>query len=213
MEGLEIDLDEVSEIVTDLRLHKQNSVFCNAEYETIIEVCGHSSLYDYIFDSPGKITAYSILRLNQILYQFSPFPEVTGSFRQTNNLVLQSRFETSDYHEISKQIGELDQEVQFLVNNAENISLSEFIDRAVRIHHRMTVIHPFSDGNGRVTRAFLNWLFKLRGLPPVYIKFENKQKYFDALSEADTTKNFNSLVEVFYREILRSMYELNSKFI
>lgn len=213
MEGLEIDHDEVSEIVTDLRLHKHNSAFCNSKYKTIIEVCGHSSIYDYIHKTEEKITAFGLLRLNQMLYQFSPYPEGTGSFRQTNAFVLRASFETSDYHEISAQIRDLDQEVQYLVRNLENISLTDFIERSVHIHHRMTVIHPFMDGNGRVSRAFLNWLFRLKGLPPVYIKCEHKQKYFDALSNADMAGDYDPLVEIFYREVLRSMFELNSKFL
>lgn len=212
IEGLQIDLDEVSEIVTDLRLKKQESLFCDSDYKTIIEVCGHSSIYDYIFSTEDSISAFSLLRLNKLLYQYSPFPEVAGTFRQTNNIVLQSTFETSDYHDIIAQIADVDKEVRNIILDINNISLTVFIDRVVRIHHRITVIHPFVDGNGRVSRAFLNWMFKRRGLPPVYIKHENKQKYLDALAIADRLDDYNPLIEIFYREILRSMYELNSKF-
>jgi Zn-dependent peptidase ImmA (M78 family)/fido (protein-threonine AMPylation protein) len=213
LEGLEIDLDAVSEIVTDLRLKKQESPFCCSEYKTIIEVCGHSSIYDHISSTDDKISAFSLLRLNQLLYQFSPFPEAAGAFRQTNNIVLRSNFETSDYYDIIAQIMEVDKEVKRLVSDIENISLTDFIDSVVQIHHKMTVIHPFPDGNGRVSRAFLNWMFRIKGLPPVYLKHENKDRYLDALSKADDLGDFDPLIEIFYREILRSMYVLNSKFI
>jgi len=212
MEGLEIDPEEVSEIVTDLRLRKQGSDFCNSEYQTIIEVCGHSALYDYISETDERISTLMLLRLNQILYQFSPHPELVGSFRQTNNLVLLSSFETADYHEVARKIYELDEDVQCLVSNLENLTPSSYIDKVAHIHHQMTVIHPFSDGNGRVTRAFLNWLFRLKGLPPIYIKYEQKYKYFDALAKADKFGDYDPLVEIFYREVLRSLYILNSKF-
>jgi len=111
------------------------------------------------------------------------------------------------------QITEVDKNIKRLVTDIENISLTEFIDSVVRIRYRMTIIHPFLDGNGRVSRAFLNWMFRLKGLPPVYLKQENKQKYLDALSKADMLGDYDPLIEIFYREILRSMYELNSKFI
>jgi Zn-dependent peptidase ImmA (M78 family)/fido (protein-threonine AMPylation protein) len=212
LEGLEIEHDKVGEIVTDLRLKKQESPFCRSEFKTIIEVCGHSAIYDHIFSTEDKISAFSLLRLNQLLYQFSPFPEAAGRFRQTNNIVLGSNFETSDYHDIITQITAVDKNVKGIVTDIKNISLTDYIDNVVQIHHRMTVIHPFPDGNGRVTRAFLNWMFRLKGLPPVYLKYENKQKYFDALSIADRLGNYDPLIEIFYREILRSMYELNTKF-
>ena len=213
MEGLRTDIDEVSEIITDLRLHKNQSSFCNKDYEILVEVCGHSAMYDYVFETDINITAYGLLKLNQLLYQYSPHPENAGKFRQVNNLVVESKFETSEYSEISRQISDLDREVRFLVNNQSTMSITEFISYCARIHHRITVIHPFTDGNGRVSRAFLNWLFRLRGLPPIYIKVEKKNLYYDALAKADLTGEYDALCEVFCREILRSLYELNSKFL
>lgn len=212
LEGLEIKYDEVSEIVTDLRLNKQESPFCTSSNDTIIEVCGHSSIYDYIFTTEEEITAFGLLDLHKLLYQYSPFPEAAGAFRQTNNLVIDSTFETSDYHDIFFQITDLDKEVEDCINNIDNLSLTEFIDCVVRIHHKITVIHPFPDGNGRVSRAFLNWMFKLKRIPPVYLKPESKQKYLNALACADRSGDYDPLIEVFYREILRSMYELNEKY-
>lgn len=205
-------MDEISEIITDLRLNKQRSKFCASEYQTIIEVTGHSSIYDYISNTEEDISVWKLQKLNQLLYQYSPFPEVSGKFRDTNNLVIMSKFETSDYSQIIPRLIELDKTVQVLVNKSMGISRTRFIDEVVKIQHEMTVIHPFSDGNGRVTRAFLNWLFILRKLPPVYIKYGHKDKYFDALSIADQTGNFDLLSEIFYKEVLRSMIQLNTKF-
>ena len=38
MEGLDIDEEEVAEIVTDLRINRQNSIYCEDNYEDIIQV-------------------------------------------------------------------------------------------------------------------------------------------------------------------------------
>jgi Zn-dependent peptidase ImmA (M78 family)/fido (protein-threonine AMPylation protein) len=212
LEGVDIELEKLAEIITDLRMNKQNSEFCQSEYQNIIEVAGHATLYDYIHSTQDKLSAFMILKLNQLMYQFTPHPELTGKFRNTSNLVIQSKFETSDYRNISTQISNLDRSVQYLLTNLNALTLSDYIEQSIKIHHRLTVIHPFPDGNGRVTRAFLNWLFRLRKLPPVYIKLENKQKYFDALSCADQTNDYDPLYEIFYHEIFRSMIELNSNF-
>ena len=58
----------------------------------------------------------------------------------------------------------------------------------------------------------LNWLFKLKGLLPVYLKYKNKDKYYDALKEADLNDDYSYLSEVFYREIILSIIQLNTKF-
>lgn len=212
LEGLEIDYTQVAEIVTDLRMNKQGSPFCTSDNQAIIEVCGHSSIYDYISSTGDPVSAFGLLRLHQRLLQYTPYPKAGGSFRQANNLVMNAAFETSDYHDVIDQIAELDREVKKLVQDIDKITLTEYIDSAVRIHHRLTVIHPFPDGNGRISRAFLNWMFRIRGLPPVYLKYESKQKYLEALAKADQSEDYEPLTEIFYREILRSMFTLNSKF-
>ena len=65
MEGLDIDEEEVAEIVTDLRINRQNSIYCEDNYEDIIQVIGHASLYDYILETDDNITIYKLLDLNK----------------------------------------------------------------------------------------------------------------------------------------------------
>ena len=33
----------------------------------------------------------------------------------------------------------------------DNIKTSDYIKHVIRTHHRITVIHPFPEGNGRIT--------------------------------------------------------------
>jgi len=39
-------------------------------------------------------------------------------------------------------------------------------ERAARLHHRLTVIHPFPNGNGRCSRVFADLYLEQRGRPP-----------------------------------------------
>jgi len=56
---------------------------------------------------------------------------------------------------------------------------------AAWLHHRFVQIHPFSDGNGRVTRALVAWhLVQHRYLPIVVTRHE-RNDYIDALETAD----------------------------
>jgi Fic family protein len=47
----------------------------------------------------------------------------------------------------------------------------------IRTHHKLTLIHAFSDGNGRTARAFMNVQLVRAGLPPIYIKVEDRSEY------------------------------------
>ena len=212
IEGIDIEKEEIAEIITDIRLHKQESEYCKSNYQGIIEIAGHSSLYDFILETKDRISGFSILNLNRMLYQYSPYPEEAGKTRTINNLVLSAKFETVDWQDISSEMLKLDVNVKKLIEKIDDIPITEYVEEVVKIHHHITVIHPFADGNGRVSRVFLNWLFKLKGLPPVYLKYDDKEKYYNALSKADVEGNYDDLKRVFLQEIIRTMIQLNSKF-
>ena len=210
LEGLDVEYQTVSEIITDLRLKRQESEFCKDEFDVVIEVAGHASMYDYIYEPDNKnITIYSLLSLNRMLFQYAPYTEEGGKTRESNNLVLGAKFETLDYKQVPNALMKLDKQLKFVLQNMDSMSMSDYVDEVVKIHHRITVIHPFRDGNGRTSRVFLNWLFKLKGIPPIYLKAEKKQEYFDALKEADLNNNFVKLREVFYKAIISSFIELS----
>lgn len=214
MEGINIDEEDVSDILADLRIHKQDSEFCKSDYKDIIEVVGHASIYEYLIEVEQQdVSAYKMMELHRMLFQFAPHPEEAGKTRTDNNLVLGSKFESCDWHDIPAQIVEVDKLIRELVSRKDVISVSDYVNEVVKIHHKITVIHPFHDGNGRISRAMLNFLFRLKKLPPVYIKLNDKEAYYDALKMSDLEGDYTSLQEVFYKELFRSIIQLNSKFI
>ena len=52
------------------------------------------------------------------------------------------------------------------------------------LHHRFTQIHPFQDGNGRVTRALVTWHLVQYEYRPIVVTRDDRNDYNDAL-EAD----------------------------
>lgn len=95
MEGVEIDIETVGDIVEDLRRNKQDSVYCKEENQNIIEVAGLTLAYDYAFEeAETNISVYDAKHLNEKLYSTAPFPEFGGLYRQSNTLVLGAKFET-----------------------------------------------------------------------------------------------------------------------
>jgi Fic family protein len=89
------------------------------------------------------------------------------------------------------------------------MSRSEYIRRSTEIHHRITVIHPFGDGNGRTSRAFLNLMLIRHGLPPIYIRTKQKDEYCTALAQMDSGGDGKELFQIFLNAILRSHVDLS----
>lgn len=55
---------------------------------------------------------------------------------------------------------------------------------AALAHIELAGIHPFVDGNGRVSRLVVNWLLMREGWPPALYAMTERRQYLDALEEA-----------------------------
>ena len=57
------------------------------------------------------------------------------------------------------------------------------LERALSFHIHVVLLHPFLDGNGRVSRLWQNILLENAGLPPIIIYPELKDEYISILEE------------------------------
>ncbi len=56
---------------------------------------------------------------------------------------------------------------------------------AAWLHHRFSSIHPFQDGNGRVSRAIASLVFIQKDWFPLLVRDRDRTRYIDALERAD----------------------------
>lgn len=79
--------------------------------------------------------------------------------------------------------------IPFLVEQLfYNLSIIKHpVIRSIYLHHELIRIHPFLDGNGRVTRLAQNWILMFDIYPPVSIDdITEKKLYIDSLSKSFT---------------------------
>lgn len=59
------------------------------------------------------------------------------------------------------------------------------VTRAVYMHHELVRIHPFVDGNGRLSRMAKNWMLMYELYPPMFIKnISDKKRYIARLQNS-----------------------------
>ena len=70
------------------------------------------------------------------------------------------------------------------------------VELAAEAHYRLVNIHPFVDGNGRVTRLLMNLILLQHGFPIAVITNEKRSNYLSFLEQADQGNflPFNGLI-------------------
>ncbi len=87
------------------------------------------------------------------------------------------------------RVKRLTRELLFWLNSPAADKLHALIASAIA-HHRLVSIHPFSDGNGRVSRAFAVWILWVRNFDTHHLfaldeYFEqDRQTYYDKIQQA-----------------------------
>lgn len=83
------------------------------------------------------------------------------------------------------------------------------VQLAAEFHYKFVCIHPFDDGNGRVSRLLMNYILLKHNYPMVIIKSEDKESYLTALQKADTG-DLVSLIEYVEEQAIATL-KLNIK--
>jgi Fic family protein len=169
------------------------------EYE---EMKGHDLAFtmikDWAADAEHPLTENMIKELNQIILK-EPFwkEAITPDGQPTRRLI-----KIGDYKEYPNSVRLQNGEIfEYASPTDTPIKMGELIEWyrkeegnkelhpiafAALLHYNFVRIHPFDDGNGRVSRLLMNYVLLKNDLPPVIIKSADKTNYLAALNNADT---------------------------
>jgi len=103
--------------------------------------------------------------------------EESGKYRTENVRITGSKTTPPSYSKIIKLM-------EGFISNIRKLKLHP-IKKAAFIHHELVRIHPFLDGNGRVSRLITNLYLMKQGYPPIVLKKEDRHKYYQVLQRAD----------------------------
>lgn len=182
------------------------------------ELKGLGKMYEYIHsdDVEYMFDIFTIKDLHQKLFSQSPYPDFGGNFRRSPAYLKGAKTNVCDWTQIFRELANLDDEVKSLREMAPEVRqlgdpelLLMYLDRCVELNAKMIKIHPFPDGNGRTIRGFTNKLMEDAGLPPVYIKVEERDEYLRCMSLAMDQEDYSDLKRFYRYKVCDSIVELD----
>lgn len=70
-------------------------------------------------------------------------------------------------------------------------------------HFKFVSIHPFGDGNGRVSRLMMNFVLHKHGYPMLNIDYKNRDSYYNALERSQLRKLDHTFVSYLIKRYLK----------
>ncbi|MFT3985784.1 MAG: Fic family protein [Lachnospiraceae bacterium] len=101
--------------------------------------------------------------------------------------------------EVESEITELCEELTDISDAGNNI-----IKAAAYLHCKFENTHPFADGNGRVGRTLMNYFLMTHSHPPIVVRNESKDSYYQALGVYDKTGSLEEFVQYMMEETVRT---------
>lgn len=182
------------------------------------EKLGLKEMYEYLFSKEinDNFDIYTLLDLHKKLFSKAPYPEAGGLIRNSEAHIDGAPIDLTNPSNIRIELKFLDDDLKEILKMQEKVKnnkayLFSYIDKCIVLAARLIKVHPFSDGNGRTIRAFLNKLFMDVDLPPIYISSNENKTYKKAMQKAIGEENdFSSIIKFYYYKICDSIIELET---
>ncbi|MGF3584562.1 MAG: Fic family protein [Thermoplasmatota archaeon] len=74
---------------------------------------------------------------------------------------------------------------------------------AALVHLKLVTIHPFGDGNGRISRLFMNYILNKHGYPMIVIDYTDRNSYYNALERSQLKKDETIFIQWFFKRYIK----------
>ena len=167
----------------------------------VYEARNHPEAIEYVESLANErrnITEADILSLHQIIMKDVMDPGETGRYRKGDVRIAGSKHVPPPAYEVPALMEEL---LETINDNPDEYTA---IELAAYVLHRFVYIHPFQDGNGRVSRLLANLLLMRKRYLPVIILKLDRAKYLRCLERADRG-DYRPLVSFFAQYAIKHL--------
>ena len=160
------------------------------------EAEAHRDLF-YEILKPGKDISFQIvLDWHWRLFHITK-PDIAGKIRKYRVAIGGSKFMPPLPVEVYPMLTDL-----FTWYNRNKNKLHP-VGLAAMMHLKFVTIHPFGDGNGRISRLIMNFVLNRKKYPMLNIPYEGRNSYYNALERSQVKKENRVFVQWFVKRYIK----------
>jgi Fic family protein len=197
IEGSTISEEEVKEILSEKPKTKNPDE---------IETLGVAKAINYIRSTKEELSLGLLLKLHKLCFEGSK--SFAGKFRDVNVVVRNLRGEIIHSGVPKEELK--DYLKDFVLWYKENKTHFKPLVLAAILHNQFEHIHPFQDGNGRVGRLLLNYILVKHNYPPINIKLEDRQEYYQTLQKYSKEDDLKSTLRFLIKQYKKTLKEVTT---
>ena len=168
----------------------------NRPIDDVKETEAHKKVFYEILRYKKDLSLQIILYWHKKLFEETK-KEIAGKIRTHQVAIARSKFIPPFQAEIYPLIREFFKWYEDYKNKLNPVEL------AALVHLKFVTIHPFSDGNGRISRLMMNFILNKNKYPMLNISYKNRDSYYTALERSQINKNDNIFLNWFIKRYLK----------
>ena len=157
--------------VTPAKKSQADSIETKKHYELFIKLVTSKKL--------AKITKETMLQWHKEIFDQTKIGEAGSTRSHRVGIITNDKIEFASVPEIPKKLNEF-----FRWINKSDSKRDNIVEFAAMVHYRFVSIHPFADGNGRISRLIMNYILFKYDCPFMLIKNSDRRQYFKSLEKS-----------------------------
>lgn len=195
IEGSTLTLKETSDLLEDglTPSNRPNSDVKEAEL--------HQKLFLKILKNNLDLSLKNLLGWHKELFVQTK-PTIAGKVRGYDVGITRSKFKPPKYTAVNTFLGGF---FKWYDNQKKILNPVELASLA---HLKFVTIHPFGDGNGRISRLLMNFVLYKNNCPMLDIDYGDRKSYYNALERAQTKNDDLIFLQWFMRRYFKEYKNL-----
>lgn len=157
------------------------------------EAEAHRKIFYAMLEHNKDISLQTILYWHKKLFEGTK-PDISGKIRQHQVAISGSKFVPLFPAEIYPLIK------GFFKWYGINRNRLHPVELAALAHLKFVTIHPFADGNGRISRLMMNFILHKYGFPLINITYERRNSYYNALERSQVKNDESIFLQWFFKK-------------